>query len=259
METPFGHARIIFGRVKGFSLHGSTLALLILVAVFAIAKFSNPQGAIFSILAYSAFSVGADALMCLVLNKKAKISLNSAITGLILGSILPIGDLWQVFTICAFAILSKHMISHAGAPIFNPAAFAIVLAGLVFGIYSEWWASSDRIVLLLLALFLAWKLGKFQMQIAFAGAWIVSNCAKIFISGGSNYASSLLVPAYFMAFMLLEPKTSPAKPSRQIAYGVIVAVLAVALQYTHSPMDNLALALIIANIVKKAMDYAKIL
>jgi len=251
--------RSILDKVKTYSVYRSTIILLLIAVGLGLLTISNPVAEIFSIAVCLVSSVIADAAIFYTLNKKFRISENAIITALIIGSILSANAGIAILALLnIIAIASKHFLKHEGFPIFNPAALAIVIAGLAFGFYGEWWASEERVFLIFAALLLAWKLNKFAMEIAFAGTWIAFHLAGIFLYEGTLTHSVLLVPAYFMAFMLLEPKTSPAKINRQIIYGGFAALLAAATFSFPLTVDNLALALLLANLLNKAMSIAKI-
>ncbi|MFH0927081.1 MAG: RnfABCDGE type electron transport complex subunit D [Candidatus Micrarchaeota archaeon] len=246
-------------KIRCYPLYRSTIILLLIAAAIGIAEFSDPVGAIVSLAICTISALIADFAIFYALTKKQKISENAVNTGLIIGAILsPVAPLWQLCLLSVLAVASKYVLRHKGMPLLNPAALAVVVGGLAFGLYGEWWAANERVVFLIAAIILAWKLNKWIMEIAFVVAWAIAHIALSTYSGALVGHPVFLVPAYFMAFMLLEPKTSPMKNSRQAIYGAIVGLLAASTFAIDMAVDNLALVLLVGNIAKKAMDMAKI-
>jgi len=265
--TPYSEKMREFAKsLYSYSVYRAAIIFLAGGALMAFFRVASPAEAAVSLALASIFTVVIDSAVFYALKKELKFSQNSLITGLILGTVLPPGtQVFHLLILGAAAVAAKYFIRHGGIPVLNPAAFAIVLGGLLFGIYGGWWAANEKVFLVVAAIILVWKLNKWIMEIAFLAVWALAHWGRDFIFGGavSQLPHSLahpvfLVPAFFMAFMLLEPKTSPAEAGRQAIYGALVALLATATFSLPLPADNLALSLLAGNVVKKIMDLAKI-
>jgi ferredoxin-NADP reductase len=130
------------------------------------------------------------------------------------------------------ASTSKYLISWKGKHIFNPAAFAVAVVGLVGVESASWWVGSSALwpFTLLFGLLVVRKIRRFSLLISFLVVAIVLQCVS-FVSLGvpiaANIEGALLVsPLIFLGtVMLTEPATMPPKRMLQVIFGVIVAVL----------------------------------
>ena len=126
------------------------------------------------------------------------------------------------------------MIKAKHNPIFNPAAFGLIIALAAFHAGDIWWASSSynlsgAIVSLTPLLAVPAYLSK---RITAGLAFIITSIIiGVIMSGGLPLSTSSLISVIFSANYLLgmimvgDPKTSPAGTKGQVAYGVLVAAL----------------------------------
>ena len=152
-------------------------------------------------------------------------------------------------------------------PIFNPAAAALVAGGLVFGTLDIWWASVPSgvglFIMLAAMLLLAWRQNRWRMELGFLAAWLAGGALlrqlpPLLANPGSWGALLGILPLYLMAFMLLEPKTSPLRPKQQYIYGAVSALVAVFLLSRSSITDMALVGLMAGNLAKKGMEKFKI-
>ncbi len=202
--------------------------LAIYLICFAIFLAIKDKSAIFLLTAgLAVFSaLGIESVILYFRTKVWKITESSIITGLIIGYVLSSDQAWWKFSAaCALAILSKHLIVFKKKHIFNPAAFGIFLTLILFGASTQWKGTYAWYILLPFGIYFAQKIGKLNIIIGYLLAFFVlfgtqAVIQKIPLGHILGYLS------YFYIFvMIIEPKTSPIKPSEKIIFGVGIAVL----------------------------------
>jgi hypothetical protein len=148
--------------------------------------------------------------------------------------------------------------------VFNPAAFAMVVAGFFFPSVT-WWGTSWSTILLALAavvaLFILWSLRRFHVAISFLISYTIFLSIYLLLTGLSPENILYIFQAYlingtllfFTSVMLIEPVTSTF-PSRQnqIIYAIFVGLFAIIatsllkLASLHHP-DPLLIGLLLGN------------
>lgn len=182
---------------------------------------------------------------------------SALISGLFIGGLLTQNLQWYIYVLVgAIAILSKHLIKFQQRHIFNPANLGVLFVSVVFGAAHTWWISSPLILVLIFGIFIIWRLRRFDLAISFLVSYYLIN-SVIELFGGSNLNnifSTIInggVIYFFAMFMLIEPKTNPAK--NRVAYGMLVAVLFIIFGF-FIPQHGLPLALAIGNIFVPIVD-----
>ncbi len=159
------------------------------------------------------------------------------LTGMIVAFILRPQESWLILVVTvALAIVSKHALRTRWSNILNPAAFALVVAAIVFQTGQSWWGALPdlgiigAVMLLAAGGVLADRMNKLPMILAFFGAYFtLFTFASIFRSAA--VAETFLTPdlqaaIFFAVFMLDDPPTSPVRHEDQIVFGIIVAAVA---------------------------------
>ncbi len=259
----------ILAPLRALSIYHLTLVLVLLAALAGLWDFppGSRLSALFTLVLAAAVCAGADALLLFQSKRVWKLSENSLISGLLIGSILaPETSPFLVAAIAILSVLLKRLLHEGPFPVFNPAAAALALGGILFGTLDAWWAfvpSGPGLLILVLAiLLLSWKQNRWQMELVFLLAWLAAWALFLRLPplapglAGLNALLGLL-PLYLMAFMLLEPKTSPLRPKQQCIYGAIAALVAVFLLPLSTATDMALVGLLIANLAKKAMEKLK--
>jgi Flavodoxin reductases (ferredoxin-NADPH reductases) family 1 len=131
------------------------------------------------------------------------------------------------------AAASKYLLAVRGRHVFNPAAVAVAITGLVGLGYATWWVASP----VLLPMTVIW--GGLTVwrtrQHAMAGAALAGSAVTLVVVAlihradvlSALTAGALSWPILFLvAFMLTEPLTSPATMRWRVTYGILVGVLA---------------------------------
>ncbi len=158
------------------------------------------------------------------------------ITALIIFLIFPIANsVLGIFTlgvIGGVSSASKYLINWHGKHIFNPAAFAVALVGILNIETASWWVGSSVLwpFTLILGLLVVRKIRRFSLLITFAVVAIGLQLITFAVMGVpivTNLQSVLIAsPLIFLGtIMLTEPATMPPRRSLQIAFGALVAIL----------------------------------
>lgn len=161
---------------------------------------------------------------------------SAAITGLILFFILPpLATLYDAGILAFAAILamtSKYVLALGRKHIFNPAAVAAVILGLMGLSGASWWVASSVLLpfTLVFGLLIVHKIRRYELFVTFLIASIVSILGFGIYSGADI---ALLAPQIFTSWpviffgtvMLTEPFTTPPSKGLQIGYGLITGLL----------------------------------
>ncbi|MFC5529064.1 RnfABCDGE type electron transport complex subunit D [Cohnella yongneupensis] len=187
-------------------------------------------------------------VICGLIEKRKRIFPDgAAVTGLIIASILSLTTSpWMVAAVSVISILSKHLMTHKKKPMFNPAAFGLLVSIVLFKTQQSWWGafgdlSAWYLVLLLIGGYLVVnRINKFPQVFTFLGTYFI----LLFVLGngmvhiGTTYLdaaglSDALRPpfvnaaVFFALFMLTDPPTSPNKVGDQVVFGFLSAVVGV--------------------------------
>lgn len=158
------------------------------------------------------------------------------LTGLIVALVLsPYESLVIAPATAILAITSKHLFRARLANIFNPAAFALVIAALLFDAGHSWWGAlpdwnwAGAAVLLAGGWYTANRINKLPLVLVFLGTFYGLFTAASFIGGpdvASVFRSPDLQAALFFAFFMLDdPPTCPVKYRDQVVFGTLVAAV----------------------------------
>lgn len=185
---------------------------------------------------------------------------SSAITALILFLIIePASDfkgLIALALIAVIAISSKFIFVWNRIHIFNPAAFAALIAGLTLNYFATWWVGSAAMLFLslLVGLMILKKVRRFQMFFMFLVMTNVSiyvfNFNQIMNQPEFLYQIFTAWPIIFLGtVMLTEPLTMPGTHKLQLLYAALVGILFGA-RFNLGPFYSTPeFALLIANLV----------
>ena len=183
------------------------------------------------------------------------VSLSSMVTGLLVGLIVdPTRGIPLVVVASVLASLNKFFLrTQTGRHVFNPAAFGILTASLLFGRPVAWWAASLGVIPIIILTVgmvpVLWGLRRHMQSATFLLVYF------FMILMSSNITSALRLTAdgtvlLFALVMLPEPITSVVKGNWRYLWGVLVGVLVVLQQYLKiATVDPLLFALLGANIV----------
>jgi Na+-translocating ferredoxin:NAD+ oxidoreductase RnfD subunit len=245
---------------KGFVL--ILLSFLSLVSIFATRGVD--LRALFNVILAVITGIGFDLIVGMFYKKKRFFSDGGVLTGLIIAMVLSSFTTWYITVVTTIiALLSKHVIKMKRKPVFNPAAFGLLVSSYLFASMQSWWGGMSLlstwflIVLCVSGLWVTRRVKKFSQVISFLASYaIVCVILMLFKQTHSNalYAveNPMLNAALFLAFfMLTDPPTSPAKRRDQIWFGAITGVLSVAIYMIFpAELSYLLIALLTANLFK---------
>ncbi|MHB8645313.1 MAG: RnfABCDGE type electron transport complex subunit D [Thermomicrobiales bacterium] len=181
------------------------------------------------------------------------------LSGLIVALIVSPTEPFIVAAITAMlAVNSKYLFRARGKHIFNPAALALVAAYFLFASGQSWWGALPSlpppfiVVLLAAGIFIADRVNKLPMVLAFLGCYVLLFTLAAFISGPARTAEIFRAPdinaaLFFAFFMLTDPPTSPARYRDQVVFGLGVAVACCAIFLTIGALYFLPAGLLIGN------------
>lgn len=249
-------------RVTMYTLIGAITATLIAVAlvlsIMGRMPF-EPTALILSAVMFMSISVGASYLFSWLYGVKAH-HRSALITGALLTLIFtPSVELWSLGQFALIAVIaqaSKYILAPRGRHLFNPAAFAAFVAGLIGLSYASWWVATPPLFVAILvgAFLILYKTRQFAMGGVFVSVGLLLTVLSSVLSGIS-FAEALLVslvswPIIFIAgFMLSEPLTLPPRKWQKLwVAGVAAAIVALPIQlgWFHSSPE---FALIVANLI----------
>jgi enediyne biosynthesis protein E5 len=254
-SQPFTRVALRFFRSpKGILL----LVLGLLAAIGAIAVGASQALPIVA----SAMFVAAltDVALALCLRDDGSFPSGALLTGLILALVLsPATSPWAAGLVAALAIGSKYLFRTRWSNVFNPAALGLVVAYFVFGTGESWWGALPDlptvaiVVVVVAGLFIADRVNKIPMALAFLGAFYALGTVTSFFGDSSVVQELFRTPdvnaaLFFALFMVDDPPTSPVRYRDQIVFGAIAAVASYAVFLLLGGVYYLPAGVLVANL-----------
>lgn len=233
-----------------------TIAMIAFLIIASIGS-KNIMGIINSIIAV-VVSLTVNYFYCTITNKKGSRD-GTIITGLIISLILSFTTSWVVVAGTAvIAILSKHLLVYKRKPIFNPAAFGLLLSIFIFQTGQSWWGAFGDlpawtiIFLLIGGYIITDRVNKFPQVFSFLGTFFILLFLMGYFNVG-NAADALRPPfinaaLFFGFFMLTDPPTSPAKVKNQVIFGILSAISGIIVYGIFGGLTYLYIGLCIGNL-----------
>jgi Na+-translocating ferredoxin:NAD+ oxidoreductase RnfD subunit len=159
------------------------------------------------------------------------------LSAMLVAMVLSAQQPWHYTAVTAVvAILSKYLFRSRAANVFNPAAFALVATFYVFDTGQSWWGALPsaspvaEAVVLLTGVFIADRVNKMPLVLAFLGVYYALFTATAFVGSPAGVAEVFRTPdvqaaLFFAVFILTDPPTSPVRYRDQIICGAIVATV----------------------------------
>ncbi|MFN8514488.1 MAG: RnfABCDGE type electron transport complex subunit D [Thermomicrobiales bacterium] len=258
-RVPFHQAiRRFFRTPKGLM----TLVLLLLLGLAA--PFQGIGVVAPAMLAAVATATLLDGLLIWLTRGEVEFPSGALLTALFLALLLDPYTPWYVAAAtAALAINAKYLFHTRWSNIFNPAAIALVANYFLFGSGQSWWGALPDLpvpfilVLLATVVFIAGRINKLPMVVAFLGAYFAIATASSFLGDPARLAELFRSPdvnaaLFFAGFMLTDPPTSPNRHRDQIIYGIIVAVASAILFLTLGALWFLPGGLLVGNLWEAA-------
>ena len=185
----------------------------------------------------------------------------AVLTGMIVAMVLSPHEPWRVAAIAsAIGVVSKYLFRTRHANVFNPAALGLVLVSQLFGAGQSWWGALPDappltwIVLAATGIFIADRVNKIPMVLAFAGAYYGAFTVTAFAGNPRLVAEVYRTPdvqalLYFVFFILTDPPTSPVKYPAQIICGAAVALASYAFFEAAGGADYLLVGVLAGNVI----------
>jgi len=225
--------------------------LILFLACFALFLSLKDRSALFlyAICVTVVSSLITESLILYFRAKVFQITESSIITGLIVGFVLSSDEVWWKIVLApVLAILSKQLIQIRKKHIFNPAAFGIFLATIIFGVSTQWQGTYIWYILLPFGLYFAYKFRKIEILIGYACV----SLGLFVIQAVSQQVPLTHIFGYFSYFyifiMLVEPKTTPTKQVGKFLFGALVAGLIFILTNLGTGFDVELFSLLALNI-----------
>jgi len=164
----------------------------------------------------------------------------AVLTALIVAMVLRAQEPWYVTAITSVAaVLSKYIFRSRTANVFNPAALAMVASFYVFHAGQSWWGAMPeltpiaQLVMVAGGVFIADRVNKMPMVLAFLGTYYVLFTATAFVGDPGRVAEVFRAPdlqmaLFFALIILTDPPTSPTRYPDQIVCGAMVAAVSYA-------------------------------
>jgi enediyne biosynthesis protein E5 len=166
-------------------------------------------------------------------------------------------SLIAVVVTTVLALLSKHLLKIKRKPIFNPAAFGLLIATSLFTSGQSWWCGLSMLTPFVLLLLLVCgflitnRVNKFPQVLMFLGVYFLAFLVMGLLHIG-NPADPLRPPfvnsALFMAFFrLTDPPTSPGTYKHQIIFSLLTSLISVGLYVLYGGLGYLLIGLLCGN------------
>jgi Na+-translocating ferredoxin:NAD+ oxidoreductase RnfD subunit len=182
-------------------------------------------------------STAVDMVCSRIAKRKRNLPDGAVVTGLIIALILSTNSAWYMVAAASMlAILSKHLLVYHKKPVFNPAAFGLLLSLILFQTEQSWWGAFGDLPAWLMVCLLAGgyivtnRVNKFPLVFSFLGTYFILLLILGILNVGdaTDALRSPFINAslFFALFMITDPPTSPAKYKDQIIFGILIAIAA---------------------------------
>lgn len=182
------------------------------------------------------------------------------LTGWLVALVLSPHVAWPVAAATAgTGIVAKHALRVKRANVLNPAAAALVASYYLFDTGQNWWGALPELpswwiaAVLVTALFMAWRLAKLPLVLAFLTVHFTLATIAAYIGDPAHVAELYRAPdvhmaVFFAGFMATDPPTSPPKANDQLVFGIIAALTSFALFMMVGAVYFLLGGLLVANL-----------
>ena len=239
--------------VNRFTIYQYMASFLIILAIISVFFY----GFSVSSLLYVLVAVLTTTILDLLINyykfKSWEFPYSAFISGLFIGGLLTQNLPWWVYVAAGvIAIASKHIIKVHGKHIFNPANFGILIVFIVFNAPNSWWISSPLFLVIILGLFILWRLRRFDLALSFLITYYFVHLIFLLrdispINHFWNIVAQGSTILFFTMYMLIEPKTNPAARKQRIIYGILVAFMLIGIEI-YNPVFGIPFVLTVANL-----------
>ncbi len=236
---------------------GYVLVLLIALSLFAQINLTSTHG-LRNEIAGIVTALVIDTIFAIAQKRKKLFADGGIITAMIIAMVLSTkASLIAIVVTTAIAVLSKHILKNKRKPIFNPAAFGLLIATFLFSSGQSWWGALSLLPmvtilgLVICGFLITSRTNKFPQVLTYLGvysvAFLVMGLMHVGLAGDA-LRTPFINSAVFMAFfMLTDPPTSPGTYRDQIIYSVLASAISVALYIWVGGLTYLLVGLLCAN------------
>ncbi len=188
-----------------------------------------------------------DFMMLYLTKRRAVFPLSALVSGLIISALLAPGRLSYLAPV--IAVFSKYLIRLNNRHIFNPAGLGLLAVNLFWGLPLVWWFDLSWPITLIFGLFAAYSVRKLSLVFSFVSAAFMFSMVCNAVKHQPLMSSLGVINLFFVFFMLIEPKTSPARLKGKLIYAAAVALFALLAVSFSTRYDPLVMSLIGGNII----------
>jgi Na+-translocating ferredoxin:NAD+ oxidoreductase RnfD subunit len=194
-------------------------------------------------------ALAADTFFAYLKDHKFIITDSSAISGLIIALVLASDNKWWILASASlFAICSKNLIRFNRRQVFNPAAFGIFLSIILFGTVTEWKGAYLWYLLVPFGFYFVNKIKRLEVLSGYLLVTFVLFGVQAFVQKQSLIYVFGYLSYFYIFIMLIEPKTTPARPLAKFIFGALAAAIIFILSEIGVTFDAELAALLIANV-----------
>ena len=224
-----------------------TIFALIITAVAGLFFIGLNYSFILQLVLIPVVTQAADVIIKRMRFGKLSYSPSATITGLILAMVLPSVPVYVQIIVGLVAIIQKHIIRISGRHIFNPAAFGLLFAWIVFGNAPAWWAAATPAVFLFL--FSDYLIGRLPLSMTFYLVYVALVSGFSYFTIGVFSLGILSYPLlFFAAVMVVEPRTSTVTKKGMVMEGALLA-LGISIIQQFVPIDLFIPMLLLMNVI----------
>mgnify|MGYP001587789918 CR=1 FL=1 len=233
--------------IRKVNVYYYTIFALIATAVSGLFLIGSSSQFIVPLLLIPSVTGVADVILKRIRFGKWKYSPSATITGFILAMVLSPLPIYAQIIVGIVAILQKHLIKRNNRHIFNPAAFGLLFAWVVFGSAPAWWAFITPAVFLFL--FSDYLIGRLPLSLTFYTVSVGLVSVSSYFTTGIFSPTVLSYPLIFFAtVMVVEPRTSAMTKKGMIIEGALLSLGVFAVQQ-FLPIDVFIPMLLLMNLL----------
>lgn len=223
------------------------LSILTVIGIYTLGVSSTLPQVILSVIT----TVSVDLLIRKLKKEPLKFPASAIISGLFIGTILSESQIFYTPIFAGILAMLSKLVKVKGRHLFNPAAFGLFFSLLLFQTFTGWWSSTNIYAVVILGLFIVWKLKRFHLIVSYLAVFWGLTIVRMILNredvlSNFNFITNGAL-LFFTFFMLTEPKTTPTSRNGRIYFGIIAAILTFFLNIQF-PQFYLILGLLVADL-----------
>jgi enediyne biosynthesis protein E5 len=171
-------------------------------------------------------SLISESIIILIKKRVFEVTESSIITGLIIGFVLSSNIPWWITIVASLlAVLSKYSIRFKSKHIFNPAAFGVFMAVIIFQVSTQWRGTYLWYLLMPAGIYFVYKIRKMEIIAGYTIVFLVLYGIQAFWQKTPLWNIFGYLSYFYIFIMAIEPKTTPMKPIGKYVFGGGIAAL----------------------------------